>query len=627
MNNFNKADAKLLLKRYNIIVCVGSWIVVLSAIIPLIFSAAVRQKLSFEQSLDFDDKDYYNEANIDIESGNQVRNRHKMLKTDGRIESGHWIQWQNGKAIVRKEPVSAVLEKKLNSLSSTLIEKQQLSVVVQVSLLVCLIFSFAMIGYAAYALDFLLNIHFDYSVFSAYSLLYCGVTIIIIVVYGFWASSVDFPQALWAQTTIFIPIISIGVIASASLSLGLLPRASEKVMESYNSGELKFYKYYDNTKIIQDTVELQLLVEGLMEFSVLLFQLVCYISFKELYMMQLRVDNIALQIHELIMIISDKSIVLNSRSHALSAAHHNPFEKFYEHISRPTNESDLSHRNLGSKPRKLSPWASAEWMKEISLMASRPFHFPSMSNYIQKDEKLDFFEEDITVDVLHGGMSFSCFYNLAIFHRPRTEHLHGARSIFIAMLQYRKWLLINNMSALSTMDKVLVLWGVIVGFIFVYLKGTFVIFSSWVGDSSSPVWIVSLWRVMALTDKRYSTSDDFLVSTEGFLALIVGPMALLFAWSICSRSSLRHPLGIFCTSADLYTLLVSVAIQIRSKFQSISFSNMTLFVFLYIILNLARLCSSLTVLVVESRHIVHKVEAYSHHHQHHYHHQIAPTAK
>ena len=144
------------------------------------------------------------------------------------MDTGDWTQWMNGQAITRKQPLSVVLDKKLRLLFATLQLRDQHRVVVQVSLVVCVLFALVMIGYGSFTLHFLLTIRFDYVIFPAYALLYCGITLLIATAYGFWASCSSSKQAVRLHYAVFIPLIAVAVTTSAALSLGLIPRAGEK---------------------------------------------------------------------------------------------------------------------------------------------------------------------------------------------------------------------------------------------------------------------------------------------------------------------------------------------------------------------------------------------------------------
>jgi hypothetical protein len=640
------SQAQLLLRRYNIIVCVGSWLVALSALIPMLFASAVSAKLEALEGrvVEDEDDDFFDDSPAELSlsqkhPGTLVRERGRDRDREGEsiemgsakkgraagaggdadadvlyrtdierggagAEAGEWRQWTNGRATPRKRSVSSVLIQKLQVLSKALLERRQLCVVVHVTLLVCLVFSLAMMGYGAFAINYLLRARFDYPVFAAYSLLYCGVTLLLVVAYGFWAVTVDSPQVIWVQKSIFIPLICVAVSASAALSLGLLPGIRENIRSERDKGNL----HEQNERRLEDNSEIQLLVEGLLGFAVVFFQLVCYVSSKQLYSLAVRIDELSKHVHELIFVVEggqgggggaggQRGKGLLSRAAAAKGA------------------TAASIAKLG--PHRRSPWATAEWIGEIGRVAAQAYGGAGGDSGSDPAGLVSAFEGAGAEVGGLGSLDQSLFATdafggtgtLKSMYGKGGERLGGARKLVVAMAYYRRWVYLRSVPALTAWDKILMAWGILVGIAFIYIKGTFVIFSSWVGDANTPSWILSLWKVMSVTDRRYANSDDFLVSTEGFLALVIGPMALLFAWAIVARSSFRHPIGVFCSSADLYTLLVSIAIEIRTKFRNVSVDNITIFLFLFVLVNFIRALTSLFVLGMESWQISAKAEA------------------
>lgn len=615
------AEAKLLIRRYNIIVCVGSWFVAVCAFIPMFFAVLVSHKIEAIEDRyaegDEDDDDFFDDrpaalcrsgdpvgvkrvpsdyledaynadGEVDVEDGRSVRLSHRKQENG----SGEWRQWVNGRAIKRKKSISSLLVQKLKSLAKALIERRQLCVVVHVSLVVCLIFSLSMIGYGAHAIHYLLRVQFDYPMFAAYCLLYCGVTLIIIVMYGFWASIVDSTCMIWIQKSLFIPIICIAVAASATYSLGLLPGVREYVRDERDSGKL----HVSEDGKLQDNVEIQLLVEGMIGFAVFFFQIVCYVSFKELCELSSRIDELSRHVHELVLVVEGDKTRRDSSSFSALPRHDD------------LDALPISISKVG--PRRHSPWVTAEWMSGISRIAQQAPDLSAVDQQVGRHRLYDasgaigLDRNLFATDAFGGNGTFTSMY-----FTPASVSSGG--KLVIAMSYYRRWFFLQNVPDLSTLDKILIAWGVLVGIAFIYIKGTFVIFSSWVGGDSTPTWIIVLWKVMALTDRRYSKSDDFLVSTEGFLALVIGPMALFFAWTILARSSFRHPVGVFCSTADLYTLILATAIDIRTNFRNVSLDNITIFVLLYLLVNVIRVITSLFALVTESWLIAEKADAFS----------------
>ncbi len=206
-----------MLKRYNIIVATGSWVLTVSSVVPLLLVAALIRQLrpaaASSSSSDAADSAEWAQVAESLSGSSSA--------------TGDWIQWTNGQPIARKQPLSVVLDRKLRLLYETLQLRDQHRVVVQVALVVCVLFALVMIGYGSFALHFLLTIRFDYVIFPAYALLYCGLTLLIATAYGFWASNSHIRQAVKLHYAVFIPLIALAVTASAALSLGLIPRAGK----------------------------------------------------------------------------------------------------------------------------------------------------------------------------------------------------------------------------------------------------------------------------------------------------------------------------------------------------------------------------------------------------------------
>ncbi len=346
-------------------------------------------------------------------------------------------------------------------------------------------------------------------------------------------------------------------------------------------------------------VQIQLLIEGLLGFSVMFFQIVCYTSARQLHKSVGRASNIAVQINELLAAVRKQgggAWAIKSRLQGLSPS--SALDKGAFILG--TEEAPASAGSGGGTrsgglaqfgSRRFSPWAGAAWIQEIDQMALEP---------IERSKHRP------------GGAWFRRRYHPTAQRQHQHEHVElDEEFVEVAMRYYRKWLQRRNELPLHLADRVLIAWGLIVGAVYIYVKGTYVLFSSWVGDNSSPSWILVFWKLIGRMDQRYVKSDDFLVSTEGFLALIVGPLALTYAWSVYSSSKYRHVCGIICSSSDLYTLLMTLAIEIRTKFRDFDTGHIPMFVLLFVVLNLIRALTSVHVLITECRQVVQKTDRHA----------------
>lgn len=81
---------------------------------------------------------------------------------------------------------------------------------------------------------------------------------------------------------------------------------------------------------------------------------------------------------------------------------------------------------------------------------------------------------------------------------------------------------------LTFTERLIVLWSIVLGLFHIYLNGTYAMFAyRIVDDGSSSSWFISLWKQMGKYDSRYTTADDFLVSVNGIMAAVIGPLMLV----------------------------------------------------------------------------------------------------
>lgn len=142
---------------------------------------------------------------------------------------------------------------------------------------------------------------------------------------------------------------------------------------------------------------------------------------------------------------------------------------------------------------------------------------------------------------------------------------------------------------LTIRDKLIVGWSILIGLIHIYFNGTYAMFAYRIVDSgSSESWFISLWKKMGRYDSRYTTADDFLVSTNGIMATVVGPLMLVYAWSIMSGRPFRQVCGIVINSVEVYTQILYFAIEFQNRFDNISVQDKTMFTLVFVLYNLMR---------------------------------------
>ena len=357
----------------------------------------------------------------------------------------------------------------------------------------------------------------------------------------------------------------------------------------------------DSFDSVSAVVDIQLLIEALLGFTTLFFQIASFTSAYELHKRLGEANETTLHIFEILSIVESKDIEASRENDDAMGASIRHGKNSYSY--------GLGERNSLAHGR-FSPWSHAEWLWEIrdrarvsagqSQKQLDTQKMSALSSVLRQREQLKTRRK--TRQQQQGS------YNYAADRANELEYLN------VVMEFYRKWVIrraFNNQLTLN--EKMLISWGLIVGIIFIYIKGTYVLFSGWVGDNSSPSWILLFWRKMGKLDTRYNTSNDFLVSTEGFLAVFVGPLALSYSWAVAVSSPYRHIFGVITSSADLYALLMTLAIEIRIRFKDFSTDNLTLFVLLFVVLNFIRACASLYVLCQECKLILEKSYFYNIH--------------
>ncbi|KAL7626206.1 hypothetical protein AAE478_002976 [Parahypoxylon ruwenzoriense] len=93
-------------------------------------------------------------------------------------------------------------------------------------------------------------------------------------------------------------------------------------------------------------------------------------------------------------------------------------------------------------------------------------------------------------------------------------------------------------------------WFVLNSCLHCVFEGYFVLNHAAVASSQNV--LAQLWKEYALSDSRYLTSDSFMLSVESITAFVWGPLCLVNAISIVSRSPARHALRIIACMAHIY---------------------------------------------------------------------------
>mmetsp|Transcript_14441 Transcript_14441/g.23917 ORF Transcript_14441/g.23917 Transcript_14441/m.23917 type:complete len:1061 (+) Transcript_14441:165-3347(+) len=155
---------------------------------------------------------------------------------------------------------------------------------------------------------------------------------------------------------------------------------------------------------------------------------------------------------------------------------------------------------------------------------------------------------------------------------------------------------------LSFGDKVTVAFSLLTSFLHIYVSGTFVLFATNTNNSS---WMLAIWKTMGKYDSRYTSSDAFLVSSSGFMAFVVGPLLLVYVWTIVNNHPVRQVCGIITYSLEIYTYILYFAIAIHTR-NTISLQNPITFILLFLCLNLVRCAFPVWIVMREVRSVIAK---------------------
>jgi hypothetical protein len=139
------------------------------------------------------------------------------------------------------------------------------------------------------------------------------------------------------------------------------------------------------------------------------------------------------------------------------------------------------------------------------------------------------------------------------------------------------------------------------GLFCIYFKGTFVIFADFVRDDSTTYslgWMSNPFY--GPNDPRYYKSDAYILASDGSMALVVGPLMLLYAWSTFVRAPFRHLIGVIVAVAIIYNTFVYYGIEMRRDFDDTRYRDQGVFAITLILDITVGLILPLSVLVYES---------------------------
>ncbi|CAN0362924.1 unnamed protein product, partial [Hapterophycus canaliculatus] len=116
-------------------------------------------------------------------------------------------------------------------------------------------------------------------------------------------------------------------------------------------------------------------------------------------------------------------------------------------------------------------------------------------------------------------------------------------------------------------EKLVTAWALALATTSTFIDGSFAVFSAWLArdGGTGGTWLVSAWRAMGRGDRRYVEGDTFTVATAIIVALVQGPTAVLYAWTVYTRRGFRFSVGILVCTASLHTQLLRYVTSAESS--------------------------------------------------------------
>ena len=145
-----------------------------------------------------------------------------------------------------------------------------------------------------------------------------------------------------------------------------------------------------------------------------------------------------------------------------------------------------------------------------------------------------------------------------------TELLALSASSFTLLAVVLWWSLSKATSSLRPSDKLIALWFVLTGAIHVVFEGYWVYNCGLIGENQDI--LGQLWKEYALSDSRYMTYDSFVLSAETISATAIGPLSLLTAWLVASRSSYRYQCQALVSTLHIYSDVLYYATSMQDHY-------------------------------------------------------------
>jgi hypothetical protein len=203
------------------------------------------------------------------------------------------------------------------------------------------------------------------------------------------------------------------------------------------------------------------------------------------------------------------------------------------------------------------------------------------SSYSEKDYHLGtyskgYISSEISTELLLSGILFifCCVFHLlsAVVSRRLWVKMDEDHASAPGGFKYSSSLTARKRTAARTwQESCLVAYGVLGGVYLIYFKGTFVVFGVFVRNNQRAYalnWLANPW--FGGLDPRYAAADPYILSSDGCLALIVGPLMLLYAWATFVRAPFRHIVGVMVSTSFLYNSCVYYGIEIQHDFSDLA---------------------------------------------------------
>ena len=121
----------------------------------------------------------------------------------------------------------------------------------------------------------------------------------------------------------------------------------------------------------------------------------------------------------------------------------------------------------------------------------------------------------------------------------------------LAVVLGTTWIAIHRWRpAITTRDRVIVLWFTLAGCLHTLFEGYFVYNHDRLPGRLDTVG--QLWKEYALSDSRYLTGDTFVLAIETITVLLWGPLSFFTAYLVAASRPLRHVFQIIVSVAHIY---------------------------------------------------------------------------